>query len=138
MFALYTAHSCAASRGGGTLSCAWAARLAQECVQYGGAARRPLWVEAESAQIGRCRVPSELFEQMQAAPRVQLRVRSYVAPALCGYPLQNLTSLDRGSTQAKNLVHAGKSGVPACLFQLLCCWDNDNVRQANVMYARIL
>lgn len=35
--------------------------------------RSPLWLEAESAQIGRCRLPHRLFEQMQQAPVVVLQ-----------------------------------------------------------------
>ncbi|NET49491.1 MAG: tRNA 2-selenouridine(34) synthase MnmH [Merismopedia sp. SIO2A8] len=35
-------------------------------------ARRPIWVEAESRQIGRCRIPDELFGPMVQAPMVQV------------------------------------------------------------------
>ncbi|MXW12008.1 MAG: tRNA 2-selenouridine(34) synthase MnmH [Synechococcus sp. SB0668_bin_13] len=34
---------------------------------------RVLWIEAESVQVGRCRIPSELFHQMQQAPLVELQ-----------------------------------------------------------------
>jgi tRNA 2-selenouridine synthase len=30
--------------------------------------RRPLWIEAESLQVGRCRVPPEVFGQMERSP----------------------------------------------------------------------
>ena len=33
---------------------------------------RPVWIEAESRSIGTCRVPIELFEQMMAAPVLEL------------------------------------------------------------------
>ena len=33
---------------------------------------RPVWLEAESVQVGRCRIPAELFEQMGKAPMVEL------------------------------------------------------------------
>ncbi|NEO34705.1 MAG: tRNA 2-selenouridine(34) synthase MnmH, partial [Symploca sp. SIO3C6] len=33
---------------------------------------RPIWVEAESRQIGRCRIPDELFGPMGQAPVVQV------------------------------------------------------------------
>lgn len=33
---------------------------------------RPVWVEAESRRIGLCRVPEELFQQMAAAPVVEI------------------------------------------------------------------
>ena len=33
----------------------------------------PIWIEAESRQIGRCRVPPELFEPMMQAPVVQVK-----------------------------------------------------------------
>jgi tRNA 2-selenouridine synthase len=36
---------------------------------------RPIWIEAESRRIGLCRVPPELFQQMMAAPVLQV-VRS--------------------------------------------------------------
>ncbi|MFM8935803.1 MAG: tRNA 2-selenouridine(34) synthase MnmH [Vulcanococcus sp.] len=32
-----------------------------------------IWVEAESAQVGRCRVPAGLWRQMQAAPLLEIR-----------------------------------------------------------------
>ena len=34
---------------------------------------RPIWIEAESRQIGRCRVPPELFGPMMQAPVVQVK-----------------------------------------------------------------
>ncbi|MGF1458924.1 MAG: tRNA 2-selenouridine(34) synthase MnmH [Leptolyngbyaceae cyanobacterium] len=36
---------------------------------------RPVWIEAESKRVGTCRVPSELFAQMEAAPTLEV-VRS--------------------------------------------------------------
>ncbi|WP_225886589.1 tRNA 2-selenouridine(34) synthase MnmH [Leptolyngbya sp. PCC 6406] len=33
---------------------------------------RPLWVEAESRRIGLCRIPDELFQQMEAAPTLEI------------------------------------------------------------------
>ena len=35
-------------------------------------ARRPVWVEAESKRVGPCRVPAELFAQMEAARAVEI------------------------------------------------------------------
>ena len=35
--------------------------------------QRWLWIEAESAQVGRCRIPPELFLQMRQAPLVELQ-----------------------------------------------------------------
>jgi tRNA 2-selenouridine synthase len=35
----------------------------------------PLWLEAESRRIGTCRIPDEVFQQMEAAPTVEI-VRS--------------------------------------------------------------
>ena len=46
-------------------------RLALALEQQRG--REPIWVEAESAQIGRCRLPQALFKQMQQAPVVVLQ-----------------------------------------------------------------
>jgi len=34
--------------------------------------RRSVWVEAESRQVGTCRIPIELFQQMEAAPVLEL------------------------------------------------------------------
>lgn len=36
---------------------------------------RPIWLEAESRRVGTCRIPDELFAQMEAAPAVEV-VRS--------------------------------------------------------------
>ena len=47
-------------------------RLAVALEQQRGCAA-PIWVEAESAQIGRCRLPQALFKQMQQAPVVVLQ-----------------------------------------------------------------
>lgn len=33
---------------------------------------RPIWVEAESRRVGTCRIPDELFLQMEAAPTVEV------------------------------------------------------------------
>ncbi|MEB3272792.1 MAG: tRNA 2-selenouridine(34) synthase MnmH [Prochlorothrix sp.] len=40
--------------------------IAAQWVQF--EAQRPLWIEAESRQVGTCRIPPEVFEQMEAAP----------------------------------------------------------------------
>ena len=45
--------------------------LAQALVAMAG--KDPLWLEAESIQIGRCRLPNELWQQMQQAPVVVLQ-----------------------------------------------------------------
>ena len=34
--------------------------------------RGPIWVEAESAQVGRCRIPHAFWEQMRAAPVLEI------------------------------------------------------------------
>ena len=39
---------------------------------------RPVFVEAESARVGRCRVPRRLWHSMLAAPRIEMRVPSDV------------------------------------------------------------
>ncbi|MEM9009459.1 MAG: tRNA 2-selenouridine(34) synthase MnmH [Cyanobacteria bacterium P01_F01_bin.86] len=33
---------------------------------------RPVWIEAESRRVGTCRIPEELFQQMDAAPTVEI------------------------------------------------------------------
>ncbi|MBE9137793.1 tRNA 2-selenouridine(34) synthase MnmH [Nodosilinea sp. LEGE 07088] len=37
--------------------------------------QRPIWLEAESRRVGTCRIPNELFTQMEAAPAIEV-VRS--------------------------------------------------------------
>jgi tRNA 2-selenouridine synthase len=44
--------------------------LAEQCVQLG--TNRPIWVEAESRRVGTCRIPDELFLQMDAAPVLEV------------------------------------------------------------------
>ncbi len=34
---------------------------------------RPVWIEAESVQVGRCRVPPEVFEQMERSPVLEIQ-----------------------------------------------------------------
>lgn len=34
---------------------------------------RPVWIEAESKQVGTCRIPPELFQQMERAPILELQ-----------------------------------------------------------------
>lgn len=34
--------------------------------------QRPVWVEAESRRVGACRIPDELFQQMEAAPTLEI------------------------------------------------------------------
>jgi len=46
-------------------------RLALELHRLGTA--QPIWLEAESAQVGRCRIPAGLWRQMQAADVVELQ-----------------------------------------------------------------
>ncbi|MGB3309177.1 MAG: tRNA 2-selenouridine(34) synthase MnmH [Nodosilinea sp.] len=47
--------------------------LAAQWVSFQG--NRSIWLEAESSRVGTCRIPSELFAQMEAAPAVEV-VRS--------------------------------------------------------------
>ncbi len=46
-------------------------RLATRLRELGEA--RPIWLEAESAQVGRCRIPAGLWRQMQAAPVLEIQ-----------------------------------------------------------------
>lgn len=34
--------------------------------------KRPIWVEAESAQVGRCRIPTPFWQQMRSAPVLEI------------------------------------------------------------------
>lgn len=47
--------------------------LAEQWAQFGN--ERSIWLEAESRRVGTCRIPDELFVQMEAAPAVEV-VRS--------------------------------------------------------------
>jgi len=44
--------------------------LAEKWVQLG--TDRPIWVEAESRRVGTCRIPDELFLQMERAPTLEV------------------------------------------------------------------
>ncbi len=44
--------------------------IAEQCIQLG--TDRPIWVEAESRRVGTCRIPDELFLQMEAAPTLEV------------------------------------------------------------------
>ncbi|NEP58970.1 MAG: tRNA 2-selenouridine(34) synthase MnmH [Symploca sp. SIO2G7] len=44
--------------------------LAEQWVGFDS--QRPIWVEAESRQVGTCRIPDEIMEQMEAANTVEL------------------------------------------------------------------
>jgi tRNA 2-selenouridine synthase len=46
-------------------------RIAAVLERYRGAGQ--IWVEAESAQVGRCRVPAGLWQRMQQAPLLEIR-----------------------------------------------------------------
>lgn len=48
-------------------------RLAEALDQHRQGGAEQIWLEAESAQVGRCRIPRALFEQMQAAPVLEIR-----------------------------------------------------------------
>lgn len=46
-------------------------RLAASLQKLEGQA--PIWVEAESAQVGRCRIPAGLWRQMEVAPAIEIQ-----------------------------------------------------------------
>lgn len=48
-------------------------RLAETLEQHGQRRASEIWLEAESAQVGRCRIPRALFQQMQLAPVLEIR-----------------------------------------------------------------
>ena len=48
-------------------------RLVEALDQHRHAGAQEIWLEAESAQVGRCRIPRDLFEQMQAAEVLEIR-----------------------------------------------------------------
>lgn len=44
--------------------------IALQWSQFDGT--RPIWIEAESRRVGTCRIPEELFQQMEVAPTVEI------------------------------------------------------------------
>jgi len=64
-------------------------RLAEALQRLGEA--REIWLEAESVQVGRCRIPAGLWRQMQAAPRLELRrpLEERVRRLVAVYGVQN-------------------------------------------------
>ena len=48
-------------------------RIAETLNSLRHAGAREIWLEAESAQVGRCRIPRDLFVQMQAADVLEVR-----------------------------------------------------------------
>ena len=48
-------------------------RLVETLDQHRNAGAQEIWLEAESAQVGRCRIPRDLFKQMQAAEVLEIR-----------------------------------------------------------------
>jgi tRNA 2-selenouridine synthase len=64
-------------------------RLAEALQRLGEA--REIWLEAESVQVGRCRIPGGLWRQMQGAPRLELRrpLEERVRRLVAVYGVQN-------------------------------------------------
>ncbi|HIK15776.1 MAG TPA: tRNA 2-selenouridine(34) synthase MnmH [Leptolyngbyaceae cyanobacterium M33_DOE_097] len=93
--------------------------IAMEWVQL--SPDRPVWVEAESRMVGICRVPPELFTQMQAAPILQIeRSRSERIELLLGdygavNPQELITATERlrkrlGGDRTQTAVEAIQQG----------------------------
>jgi tRNA 2-selenouridine synthase len=63
--------------------------LAADLVALEGAAE--IWLEAESVQVGRCRIPAGLWRQMRAAPLLEVRrpLEARVAHLVALYGVQN-------------------------------------------------
>jgi len=74
-------------------------RLAARLV--GLVAAGPIWLEAESVQVGRCRIPAGLWRQMQAAPRLELRrpLDERVRRLVAVYGSQNGAALAEATTR---------------------------------------
>jgi tRNA 2-selenouridine synthase len=60
-----------------------------------------IWLEAESAQVGRCRIPAGLWRQMQAAPalEVQRPLEQRVAHLVSIYGVQEPTALAEATSR---------------------------------------
>ena len=56
---------------------------------------RQIWVEAESVQVGRCRIPAGLWRQMQAAPLLEIRrpLEERLAQLVAVYGIQDPQAL---------------------------------------------
>ena len=48
-------------------------RLAEVLDRHRAGAATTIWLEAESIQVGRCRIPKALFDQMQSAPVLEIQ-----------------------------------------------------------------
>ena len=48
-------------------------RLAEVLDRHRAGAATAIWLEAESIQVGRCRIPKALFDQMQSAPVLEIQ-----------------------------------------------------------------
>lgn len=70
---------------------------------------RPIWIEAESRRIGLCRVPNELFEQMMAAPVLQV-VRSRAERVAILVDVYSVAPLD-ALVDATQRIHKKLGGV---------------------------
>ncbi|MEB3234333.1 MAG: tRNA 2-selenouridine(34) synthase MnmH [Cyanobacteriota bacterium] len=59
----------------------------------------PIWLEAESAQVGRCRIPAPLWQQMQQAPVVELQrsTRARVQRLVAVYGHQGANALQEAT-----------------------------------------
>lgn len=91
---------------------------------------RPLWIEAESKRIGVCRIPEEIFQQMEAAPVVEVvrtreeRLRAIVDVYGQADINELIAATERirrrlGGLRTQEAISFLKEGKPAAAFDLV-------------------
>ena len=94
-------------------------RLANRLRQLGQA--RTIWLEAESAQVGRCRIPAGLWRQMQAAPvlEIQRPLAERVEQLVAVYGCQGQEALRQATERISRRL--GPQRTAAALAAIECC-----------------
>ena len=115
---------------------------------------RQIWVEAESAQVGRCRIPAGLWRQMQTAPLLEIRrplaerLRQLVAvygvqdPEALAEATQRISRRLGPQRTAAALEAIGRADWAAACQQMLDyydrCYDHELARHSAEDQARLL
>jgi len=103
--------------------------------------RGPIWVEAESAQVGRCRIPTPFWQQMRAAPVLEIErpLEERVAQLVAVYGQQGQDALRQATARiARRLgpqrTAAALAAIETCDWAGAClqmldyydrCYDHD-------------
>ncbi|NDG74583.1 MAG: tRNA 2-selenouridine(34) synthase MnmH [Synechococcaceae bacterium WB8_1B_136] len=117
-------------------------------------AAREIWVEAESAQVGRCRVPAGLWRQMQQAPLLEIRrpLEERLRQLVAVYGVQDPQALAEATQRISRRL--GPQRTAAALEAIACrdwsgacrqmldyydrCYDHELERHGEADQARLL